>query len=168
MLDVHAVINSDKRLSGPSQWVEDADKKLWLTAPLEIGGVTVEGLILRARAPKDRPDEDMLFQLEFEHDKSRRDKAIERIDWLPMHTHDNKGCGPQALRFATQRGSHYHKFGLNWLPDEHRLKVANLPIAEPISENVADFSSLIAFVGKNFRISNLEVIEQPPWQAVLF
>lgn len=167
MSNIYSILNANKAIPAPPKWVNGDDQRLWITAPLDIDGVSIQGLNLRARAFKDRPDEDVLFQLEFEHDPKRRDKAIERIDWLPWHVHDNKGNGPPELRFVTQKCSHYHRFDLNWLALEGRLKLDNLPIAEPISVEIQNFSALLAFVGKNFRISNIDVIEQPGWQPAL-
>ena len=167
-MDVQTALHATKKISITPNWVEGDDDRLWISVPLEIEGVTLQGLNLRARVFKNRPDEDVLFQLEYEHDVKRKDKAIERIDWLPSHVHDNKGNGPPEHRFVRQTSSHYHRFELNWLPIENRLKSDNLPIAVPLGEEVKDFSALLAFVGKNFRIANIELIEQPGWEPVLF
>ncbi len=167
MLNVHAVIDAVKTISAQPSWVEDSNGRLWIAVPLEIDSITVESLFLRARVLKDAPDEDVFFQLEFDHDQNRRDKAISRIDWRPLHSHDNKGCGPQEWRFQAQKQSHFHKFDLNWLQMEGRLKASNLPIAVPLEIEPTDFQGLLAFVGKNFRISNIEIISQPGWEPVL-
>jgi hypothetical protein len=166
-MDVRSVLSSTKTISIATNWVKGDDERLWVVAPLEIDGITVQGLILRVRVFKDRPDEDALFQLEFEHDPKRKDKAIERIDWKPSHTHENRGNGPPDFRFIRQNCTHYHQFDLNWLSNENRLKMDNLPVAVPISDDPVDFKGILAFVGKNFRISNIELIGQPGWEPRL-
>ena len=106
MLDVPSIRKAEKLLTSPPKWIDGSDDRLWLTAALDIDGVTVEHLFLRARAFRNRPDEDVLFQLEYAHDLKRRDTAIDRIDWRPIHTHNNKEQGPPLYRSIEQRLSH--------------------------------------------------------------
>ena len=80
-------------------WVEGENGRVSAVLPLEDQlGVTPEGLLFRARALKDRPDEEVMLQIEFPHAQDRHDNAIERIDWRPLHRHNNRGKGPANLR----------------------------------------------------------------------
>ena len=159
-----------KRVSGgpAPRWVEEQNGVLRLLATLEDDlGIIMEGLTLRGRAFKYRPDQDVMLQLEFPHDRQRTDNAIERIEWNSSRTHNNKGRGPQSLQHVVQRGTHLHAFDLNWLDDEQRMRKRNLPIAKPISERFQGFTELLEFAGKRFRISNLADLPNPPQERPL-
>lgn len=151
-------------LSG--DWVEEEGRRLSLVIVLEIEGVTIEGLLLRGSALKNHPDEAVTFQLEFAHEPGRRDLAVDRIDWRPLNEHTNGGKGPKEFRYLLLAETHHHAFDLNWLPDEGRLRKSNLPIAQPVNPDLADFDKLVEFVKKCFRIIDLE-IPVPPWEADL-
>lgn len=159
-----------KRVSaGPAlRWVEEQNGMLRLLATLEDElGIIVEGLALRGRAFKYRPDQDVMLQVEFPHDRQRTDNAIERIEWNSSRTHNNKGRGPQELRHVIQQGTHLHSFNLNWLEAEQRMRKHNLPLAMPISESIQGFTELLEFTAKRFRISNLTDLPHPPQERPL-
>lgn len=160
------IFRAEKALSSQPDWLEAENKKLHFLVPLEIGGVTVEGLSLRGRTLKDRPDEEVMFQMEAWQPK-RRDHAIARLDWRPLHVHNNQGRGPTQLRFSRIAGTHHHSFDLNWFEPEGRLLSSNLPVAEPVEPDLAGFSGLLEFVRKCFRISNIGLVPVPPWEADL-
>ena len=161
--EIHA---ANKALSVAGQWVEAANQRLYFVVPLEIDEATLEGLVLRGRAVKDRPDEEVMFQLEFPQ-PSRRDRGIDRIDWRPLHTHNNLGRGPDELRFMPQVNSHHHAFDLNWLAAEARMLTSNLPLARPIEPDLKSFDDLLAFIKKSFRINDIGQIPPPPWEGLL-
>lgn len=161
--DIHS---AEKIAQGFGSWVEGDNQRLTLVIVLEIEGVVIEGLLLRGSAYKDRPDEAVLFQLECNHDPARRDRAIERIDWRPLHTHTNGGKGPKELRHKLISGTHHHRFELNWLISEERMRLSNLPIAEPVNLDIRSYEKLIDFVGECFRITELK-LPPPPWEAKL-
>lgn len=140
--------------------------RLVLVAALDVDGVTIEGMLFRATAMKDRPEAALTFQLEYRL-PPRRDDAIERIDWRPLHTHTNNGRGPPEHRYTIQHGSHHHPFHLNWLPEENRMRTTNLPIAVPIVPDIPDFPSLLEFGRKCLRIGNLMALPAPPWEGRL-
>lgn len=159
-----------KRVSGAPalRWVEEQNGTLRLLALLEDElGIIVEGLALRGRAYKYRPDRDVMLQMEFPHDRQRADNAIERIEWNSSRTHNNKGKGPQALQNVIQRGTHLHAFNLNWIESEQRMRKHNLPIATPISESIQGFAELLEFTGKRLMISNLTDLPHPPQERPL-
>jgi hypothetical protein len=43
----------------------------------------------------------------------------------------------------------------------------NLPIAIPIAPELGGFEALLEFVAESFRISNIEKVRIPPWEATL-
>jgi hypothetical protein len=157
----------DKSLSKEGQWIEGDSQRLNLTLALEIDGIVIEGLVIRGRTLKDRPDEEVMFQLEYPQ-PLRRERGLERIDWRPLHTHNNQGRGPMELRFLQQTSSHRHAFDLNWVSAEGRMLAGNLPLAHPLSDEPATFGELLEFVKKSFRINNIGLIPPPPWEAFLF
>ena len=165
-LGLDQIYEAEKNLSTTGQWVEADNQRLHLFVPLEIDGVVLEGLALRGRATKDRPDEEVMLQLEFPQAK-RRERGIERVDWRPLHIHNNLGRGPAEFRFLQQSGSHHHVFELNWLAEENRMLAGNLPIARPLNEDPSSYESLLEFVNKSFRINDIGLIPPPPWEAFL-
>jgi hypothetical protein len=85
-----------------------------------------------------------------------------RIDWRPLQPHTNPAGGPYSLTRIS--ASHFHTFQLNWLEREGRMRTGNLPRAQPLNRDPETFEELLAFVGKEFRINNLKMIERPPWR----
>src|SRR5258708_30487364 len=120
--DLPTYLRAIKTLARAVEWVEAENGKLWLAVPLDIDGATIEGLQLRGRAIKDLPNEEVTLLLECS-DPIRRDRAMDRIDWRPLHTHNNRGKGPQELRHMMIKAgiSHRHSFDLNWIAAENRF-----------------------------------------------
>jgi len=161
------VMTLPKILSGQSAWVEDASGRLTYVAALEIANVTVEGLLVRLSVSKSLPDEATMIQLEFPHSPPRRDNAMERIDWRPLHRHTNKNIGPPKLHGMVIEGSHHHRFDLNWLPNQGVMRSANLPMAVPMVPEPQSFVELLELAAAVFRIHNLVTVSVPPWEADL-
>jgi hypothetical protein len=65
-----SLFEAPKMLTAWFRWVERDEpgpaRRFTLVAPLDIDGVTVEGLRFRAMAPKDQVDECVTFQLEYQ------------------------------------------------------------------------------------------------------
>lgn len=163
------LIRSPKAVGGHSfsGWQEDDQGILEAALPVETpGGIIIEGLLLRLKARKHLVDSAAMIQLEFPHEKGRRDRAVERLDWRPLHTHTNKNLGPEELRLIDLEGSHRHSFDLNWIPHEQRLRKYNLPIAEPMPD-CADFQSFLEYAGGCLNIQNLNVVQVPPWERLM-
>ena len=116
-LDLPTLMASAKRIASFPQdgWGEsDANRFMW-SAPLDVNGVTIEGLTLRFRALKFRPEAAVCVALTHTPIRSAHvGGAIARIDWRPTHSHNNKGTGPVEFRFLEQKCSHHHRFDLNW------------------------------------------------------
>ena len=154
---------ADKKIISPQPWVEFNRGKLQLVHALDIEGVTIEGLLLRIIAFADFPEEAVTVQLEYSQ-AGRRDSAVDRINWRPLHTHENGNKGPAEYRLITIEGTHRHSFEHNWLTAEARLRKSNLPVAVPLNPEPDSFEALLAFLGECFRINGLRVIEHPPWR----
>lgn len=147
------------------EWKQRDKDWLFLVSPLDIDGVTVEGLQMRATALVALPDECVTFQIEYYPRPSNvKGGPLCRIEWRPLKGHNNKNRGPVELRNVPQKCSHDHGFDLNWGEDPKAVRRGELPLAVPINQNPQDFEGLLAFVKKEFRISNVELIERPPWR----
>lgn len=147
------------------QWKPRGDGWLYLISPLDIDGVTIEGLNFRATAKADRPNESVTFQLEyFPPRKGLKGGPMARIEWLPLRPHNNKFIGPVHLRGVFQKGTHHHEFDLNWEHSKTCVKKGDLPLAVPI-EPEPTFEEALEFVGKAFRISPVEWISRPSWPS---
>jgi hypothetical protein len=169
-LDLPSIVAAEKTLSVVPKWLLRRHQD-WLevSAPLDISGVTVEGLYLRAQARQNLPEEAVTFQLEYRPPPKVRLRGgpLWRIEWRPLSGHSNKGRGPPELRFKLQTGSHHHPFDLNWAEEPKAVRRGNLPIAVPFPADFEDtYDGLVAFVGQQFKIGNIGVVTTPPWSGV--
>lgn len=160
------IIAATKSLSSKQEWTDLSNGKIEILHPLDIDGVTQEGLFLRGVALKDQPNLDVTLLLQCALSR-RRGRAIERIDWRPFHKHRNHR-GPPGHQFNWVRGTHRHSFELNWLNEEGRLRAGNLPVAEVVTPAPESYDDLLAFVAKHFRINGVQDIGLPPWEESLF
>lgn len=159
---IAGLVAATKVLAGVPTWGERGAEGLEFSAPLEIDGVTVEGLTLRGRARKPLADREVAFQLEYHHAQIIGG-AVGRIEWRPLNPHSNKGLGPKHLRHVIQAGTHHHRFDLNWQHSQEAVLRGNLPIAVPL-DDPGNFRALLAVVGKEFKISNIQWVTLPPWE----
>ncbi len=140
---------------------------MFCVVPLDIGGVTVEGLRLRITAHQNMPDRNVTIQLECSATR-REGGPIARIEWRSPRKHNNKGRGPKELRHVLQGGTHHHKFDLNWKDNQKgMLERGELKIAVPLDPDPKDFHALMRVVGVEFQIDNMGVIPIPPWEEAL-
>lgn len=160
------IFERKKSLAAPPGWVPDGPGRLKLLSPLDIDQVTIAGLQLRGRTRQSRADEEVMFQLEY-HPVGSRVCQLARIDWRPIHTHDNGNRGPDEWRLVNISESHYHSFNLNWFPSENRMLLPNLPIATPIRPDPADFATLLALTAELFRIDDMASVPVPEWTVDL-
>jgi hypothetical protein len=79
-----------------------------------------------------------------------------------------QGRGPKEFQNRLIAGCHYHPFALNlrYAPNEIRQN-GNLPIAIPLVDSPKKFDGLLGIVKEEFRISNIEWVEEPPWEPIL-
>jgi hypothetical protein len=66
-IDLPALIDADKSFVGTPTWVfrEGINRRLELSMPLDVGGVTVEGLFFDGHCLADAPNADVTFVLTF-------------------------------------------------------------------------------------------------------
>ena len=168
LADLRLLFDSDKQFSAPVSWKARDDSWMSLVSPLEINGVTIEGLRFRGTARRDRPDEQVTFQLEYFSPTGKpKGGPFSRVDWNPLRPHTNKMVGPVEYQNMLQNGSHNHEFRLNWEHNESYVREGVLPISIPISPDL-NYNEIVAFVGKEFRISNINWLPIPEWSGTLF
>ena len=164
-MDLTEIMQADKQFALRPVWKPRDRDWLFATAPLKIDSVVIEGLKFRATALSCRPDESMTFQLEyFPPIRGIKGGAVARIEWRPIRPHNNKGVGPEELKFLSQNGTHHHPFDLNWEHSPDQVKKGSLPISVPIDPEPS-FPEIVELVGKEFKIGPVDWITPPPlWQ----
>jgi hypothetical protein len=162
-VDLGALFDSEKFFPAPPQWRRRDRNAFRLVSPLDVEGVTIEGLTFRATAITIRPDESVTFQLEYKSPRQSKGGPFARYEWRPLRGHNNKQIGPVELRNKVQRGSRLHDFWLNWKHSPPAVRKGHLPLSVPCEEP-ASFEAAVAFVGKAFRISLIEWVQTPPWE----
>ena len=169
-MDLPALMASAKRIASFPQdgWVESDATRITWSVPLDVNGVTIEGLTLRFRALKFMPEAAVCVALIHRPIRSAHvGGAIARIDWRPTHFHNNRGAGPVELRFCQQKCSHHHRFDLNWENSPGMVREGGLPIAVPLAPDPPDFKSLLETIASELRIENVISIAAPNWQMRL-
>lgn len=165
--DLPELFNATKELPLAPQWAERDSERLVLVSPLEIRGVVIEGLWFRATAMIEMPDEAVTCQIEYHPPRGGVGGALCRIEWRPLSGHNNKGLGPPEHQHRLIRGSHHHRFDLNWGVAPKSVRRGNLPVAVPLNDDPADFETLLALVSKEFNIANIGLVSHPPWRPVM-
>jgi hypothetical protein len=164
--DLEALFGADKVLAIAPVWVQRDSDLLEIVCPLEIEDTVVEGLIFRLTARKTMPDEMVTAQLEY-HPAGESGGPLARVEWKPLSSHNNRGLGPKEWRNRLMLGCHHHSFEMNLKHCPSELRKGRLPVAVPLGASPADFDALLGFVKKEFRISNIEWVETPPWEPRL-
>lgn len=165
-LDLETLFRAEKLIGVQPDWVERDSEGLVIVTPLVIDEVTIEGFQFRATAKKRLPDEMLTFQLEY-HPPTEAGGPLSRIEWRPLSGHNNKGRGPKEWQNKTILGCHHHAFELNLKYAEKELRRGLLPIALPLEASPSKLDELLALVKREFRISNVDWIEPPPWEPTL-
>jgi len=65
LADLKTLFEESKNFPVRPYWIKRDEERFNLVSPLDIGGVTIEGLQFRAIAMINRPDEMVTFQLEY-------------------------------------------------------------------------------------------------------
>jgi hypothetical protein len=86
-----------------------------------------------------------------------------RIDWRRMSGHSNIRARPPDLPSRVSE-THYHSFDLNFNPNTSKMRGNNLPLADECSEPLDDFEALCAYVGRAFKINNMNLVPRPQWK----
>jgi hypothetical protein len=163
--DIEKLFRSDKMLAIAPGWNSRGDL-LEVVCPLEIDATVVEGLQFRLTARKAMQDEMVTAQVEY-HPSDEVGGPLARIEWRPLSGHNNRGRGPKAWQNRIIEGCHHHSFDLNQRYALKDLNRGSLPIALPLEASPKDFNSLLLFVHKEFRITNIQWVEVPPWEPAL-
>lgn len=163
LLNIFAAV---KTIPVMAEWVEgEAGLLTWL-APLAIDGVTVAGLRLRVKALKHEPQAAVTAQLEYI--SVGKGGSLDRIDWRPIHRHNNRAKGPDQYQNIVQTGTHHHAFALNIKADGLSMRKGNLPIAVPPPSDPINFEELLDFIASEHKIEGVKNLLPPEWVADLF
>lgn len=163
-VDPERLWQADKVLSIEPDWKRRGQEEFArLVSPLDIDGITVQGLRFTASAHIHSAESAIAFQIEVETPASPRGTPIARFDWKPRAPHNNRGIGPPAFRHRPFHESHVHPFDLNWLEAEARMRSGNLPVAIPVAEPVESYADALDFSERYFRIKGVSSLLPPPW-----
>lgn len=159
--------DSPKTIASFSGWCSPHEETgyCWFDTPLEIEDVVVPGLVLHGGCYFHRPDCHVTLELRIAKHAGRRCRPLARVDWRSLngpHSNDRRWGPPWGGKQVPD--THIHPFELNWSSDRQRMKSSNLPIACPIEPPPNDFNKLREFAGKQFRISNIELVSAPDWE----
>jgi hypothetical protein len=164
--DIEALFCAEKMLATTPTWVHRDSDCMEIVCSIEIDGIVKEGMSFRLTARKSMPDEMVTAQLEF-HPPGEAGGALARVEWRPLSAHNNRGLGPKEYRHRLIEGCHHHSFEANLKFAESEIRKGRLPVALPLKESPANFDALLDFVSKEFRITNIQWIEAPPWEPLL-
>ena len=150
-------------------WALEAETGYWwFDTPLEIGGVTEEGLVLHGGCYRDYPDCNVTFELRAMKRPARRRIPLARLDWRSLSGgHTNRRRGESEWSGVRVGDTHLHDFDLNWLDVEKRMRAGNLPLARDIKETLTTFEDVRKYAGQVFRIDNMDIIDKPAWEHKL-
>ena len=128
---------SQKELAIEPDWPQSGTAEvLRLVSPLDVDGITIQGLRFTISAYKFVPFRWVTFQIEVDSKDHPKGKPMVRFEWRPKSPHGNKGLGPVELRHETQKDTHLHCFDLNWAHSEANVRKGHLPIAVPIDRDL--------------------------------
>jgi len=108
----------------------------------------------------------LTFQLEL-HPPGEIGGPLCRLEWRPLAGHNNRGRGPKEWQHKQMVGCHHHTFDLNQRYASKDVAKGLLPLAIPLENSPTNFGGVLVLVKKEFRISNIEWIEPPPWEPSL-
>ena len=160
LVDLRHLTTSTKSIPSFHDWNEDGPDLNWIS-PLDVDGVTLEGLRLRLKALATLPEEQVCAQLEFQQPGNRCQPLV-RVEWRPLRGHSNKHIGPQEWRLKVFKQTHVHRFDDNWLQTEQRMRAGNLPVAVPI-EDVDSYKKFLDICSLELKIANMPQMPLPPW-----
>ena len=164
--DLEKLFESQKLLAITPAWTDVGGDVLEIVCPLQIAGTVVQGLQFRLIARKSMADEMVTDQIEY-HQHAEGGGPLARIEWKPLSGHNNRGRGPKAWQHRVIQGCHHHSFALNQKYAAKEIGRGPLPIALPLEQSPPKFDELLNLVGKEFRITNIEWVEIPPWEPAL-
>lgn len=165
-VDFPKFFKATKSIPVSHDWEEAERDYLKWVGPLDLDGVTVEGLQVRVTAHTQHPDEAVAVQLEY-HPAAGRPEQLARVEWRPLRPHNNNNKGPDEWRLRAFRQTHIHRFEDNWLIAEQRMRTGNLPIAIPF-QDLDSYEEFLDKCGKELNIENMSIVPLPPWHPRMF
>jgi len=162
------IANADKAISRFPGWskADDEDDYSHFQAPLSINDMTEAGLFLEGGTYAHIPDQNVCFEVVLlTHGGAKRHKLM-RVDWRSLkggHTNQRRFDCPGECPKRTG-DTHFHSFDINWRKAEQKLRSPRLPCAVDIEDNLQSFEELRSFVGKHFRIKNIDLVLPPEWE----
>lgn len=162
--DVQALFGAPKTFAIDPVWHVDEHnrERFILSVPLCIDYVVEEGLFLDAHCPVAMPDTDVTFNLSFKPAYGYSG-ALSRLDWNPLHTHDNKGLVKGEWKWKRMYETHFHPFADNYACGLQWMFQNNLPIAYPLVFPLQNFREMLDYLGQTLQISDVQRIAPPIW-----
>lgn len=164
------IFEEEKQIAYFPGWSKpDETGYVWFDAPLDIGGITEAGLVLHGGAYIDFPEHHVTFELAVQNLKGRRRIRVARVDWRSLKGgHSNPRRRSHELSGKRVSCTHFHDFEINYDEEKGRMDHPSLRWARPIEPEPQSFEDLSLFVGKHFRINNIEIVDAPNWEYDLF
>lgn len=138
-------------------------------APLALDNVPEAGLFLTGGTYPGLPDRNVSFELVLLTGGGAHRVKLMRVDWRSLrggHTNQRRyGCPAGCPRRTSE--THFHAFDINWRETEQKMRGPRLPCARDVEEKLQSFEELRTYVGKHFRINNIEVVALPDWEYKL-
>jgi hypothetical protein len=152
--NLRELVEAEKLIASPTDW-ERTGRRFGLKLPLEIDGEVVEQFFFRATALAHLPDQQVVFQLEYHGvEIPGGNGPLCRLEWKPKGFHDNKGRGPEELRFTKQWGGADSE-----LDPEYGLS------ADSVAQIWAALREMVALKGKAGTAKALRI--PPGWLATI-
>jgi hypothetical protein len=167
MHPLQALAEAEKAISAFPGWSapEPETGYIWFDAPLEIGGVTEQGFVLHGGCLVFQPECNVSFEIRINKSPGRRCVPLMRICWRSLKGgHTNPRRAGEEMSGRRLGDTHFHTFDRNWLAENGRMRAGNLRMAQAIEQDIQSFTALRDFVGKQFRINNIDVVTVPDWE----
>jgi hypothetical protein len=170
---LQALAEADKSIAFFPGWsnADQNDAYTHFLAPLSIAGIAEAGLFLSGGAYANQPDRHVTFELAIDTAGAARRVRLMRLDWRSLrggHSNQRRANCPPECYGRRVSDTHFHAFDLNWMEIEGRMRSPKLPCARDIPEQLQSFEAVRSFVGKHFRINNIDVVSPPEWVYDLF
>ena len=166
--DVERLYVGEKGLAMQPGWhYSNAHEDRWeLSVPLEIDYVTEEGFYLESQCVRSLPDANVSTSLIYKPAGGLHG-PICRLDWLPTAPHSNQGRINGSWQWKKMSGTHLHGYELNKHLGWAKMAKDNLPIALPVDDPLTGFRDMLTYVGKIWKIRDIQRIPEPEWMARL-
>lgn len=166
--EVGRLAAADKAFGADPRWFYDASgaERFVLNVPLTIDYVTEEGFYFEGNCITALPDRAVTFVMTYKPSGGLHG-PVARFDWEPLHTHENRGLVKGEWRYKRFCATHLHSYEMNQHLGWERMVRENLPIALPVSESMKTFREMLSYLGRIWRIRDIQRIPEPEWQPRL-